>query len=54
MEESNLRKSLAALVIILSIITGFMKSSIFWGIGAFFVLNLVIAPIISVLEKRNK
>lgn len=54
MEESNLRKSLAALVMIMSLVIGFIKSSFLWGIGAFLVLNLALAPIISILERRNR
>jgi len=53
MEESRLRTSLGTLIMISSVVIGYMESSFLWGIGAFLGLNLITAPIITLIEKRE-
>lgn len=51
MKDSPLRNTLGVLVIILSIVYGFSTGSFWKAILAFIVLNLILGPLIRLLEK---
>jgi len=52
MPDGTLRSFLGVMALVVSAVV-FYQYTIWWGIGTFVVLNLVLAPILSYFEKKN-
>ena len=53
-QESPTRQALGCAAIIGSILFGIYMDSFLYGLGAFLAVNLILAPIISFIEKSNQ